>query len=235
MMNNPKHDDFRIHAFVDDQLDRDDREEFMRDMEEDTALRDHVCQLRHLKSTFRHAYVDEDTEVRPSPWYKRVGVRHLVANGMAAGLVLLVGFATGWLMNQSESPLDGAVNLENVQPQALKVILHIDDSDPAKFNQVLATADDLIGKYERAGVEVEVIANGGGLDHLRSDTSPRARKVSAMMEKHGNLHFIACTKAIQRLEKRGVHVMLIDHTDQAPSAVEHIVKRLQQGWQYIRV
>jgi intracellular sulfur oxidation DsrE/DsrF family protein len=29
--------------------------------------------------------------------------------------------------------------------------------------------------------------------------------------------------------------MLIDRTHQAPSAVEHIVRRLQQGWQYIRV
>lgn len=234
-MNNPKHDDFRIHAFVDDQLDMEDREEFMRDMEKDSALRDHVCQLRHLKSTFRHAYVDEDTEVRPSPWYKRVGVRHLVANGIAAGLVLMVGFTAGWLINQPESPLDNSIHLDNYQAQAHKVILHIDDSNPAKFSQVLATADDLIGKYEQAGVEVEVIANGGGLDHLRSDTSPRAKEVSAMMAKHENLHFIACTKAIQRLEGRGVQVLLIDRTHQAPSAVEHIVRRLQQGWHYIRV
>jgi intracellular sulfur oxidation DsrE/DsrF family protein len=234
-MNNPKHDDFRIHAFVDDQLDADDREEFMHDMEQDASLRDQVCQLRHLKSTLRHAYVDEDTEVRPRPWYKRVGVRHVLANGMAAGLVLMLGFVAGWAINQSETPLDNAISLDQAQTQTLKVILHIDDSDPAKFNQVLATADDLIGKYERAGVEVEVIANGGGLDHLRSDTSPRALEVKAMMEKHDNLHFVACTKAIQRLEKSGVQVMLIDRTHQAPSAVEHIVRRLQQGWQYIRV
>jgi len=234
-MNDSKHDDFRIHAFVDDQLDSADREELIREMEQDVTLREQVCQLRHLKSVFRHAYVDEDTTVAPAPWYQRVGVRNLIANGVAAGLFVSLGMGAGWFMGHSDSLLEKAVSLQDSQNQAYKVILHIGESDPEKFSEVLATADTLIGKYEKAGVEVEVIANAGGLDLLRADASPQAQRVSRMMKSHDNLHFIACANAIKRMEERGVKVKLIDHTEKASSAVEHIVKRLQQGWHYIKV
>jgi uncharacterized protein len=234
-MNNSKHDDFRIHAFVDDQLDSTDREELIREMEQDAALREQVCKLRHLKSVFRHAYVDEDTTVVPEPWHRRIGVRHLLTRGMAAGFILMLGMGAGWFMNPSDSLLDRAVSLEDIQGQPYKVILHIGESDPEKFSEVLATADNLVSKYKKAGVEVEVIANGGGLDLLRTDTSPQAQRVSQMMRSHENLRFIACANAIKHMEERGVHVSLIDHTEKAPSALEHIVKRLQQGWHYIKV
>jgi intracellular sulfur oxidation DsrE/DsrF family protein len=235
-MNNSKHDDFRIHAFVDDQLDSSDREEMMREMEQDAGLREEVCKLRHLKSVFRHAYVDEDTEVVPQPWHKRVGgMRPLLTRGLAAGFILMLGMGAGWLMSPSDSLMDRAVSLENLQGQPYKVILHIGESDPEKFSEVLATADNLVSKYKKAGVQVEVIANGGGLDLLRADTSPQAQRVSQMMESHANLRFIACANAIKHMEERGVHVSLINHTEKAPSALEHIVKRLQEGWHYIKV
>ena len=234
-MNNSKHDDFRIHAFVDDQLDSSDREELIGEMEQDAVLREQVCKLRHLKSVFRHAYVDEDTNVAPLPRHRRVGIRHLLTRGMAAGFILMLGMGAGWLMNPSGSLLDRAVSLEDIQGQPYKVILHIGESDPEKFSEVLATADALVSKYEKAGVQVEVIANGGGLDLLRADTSPQAQRVSRMMQSHANLRFIACANAIKHMEERGVHVSLINHTEQAPSALEHIVMRLQQGWHYVKV
>jgi intracellular sulfur oxidation DsrE/DsrF family protein len=234
-MNSSKHDDFRIHAFVDDQLDSMDREELMLEMEQDAALREQICKLRHLKSVFRHAYVDEDTEVNPIPWHLRVGIRHLLTRSMAAGFILMLGMGAGWLMKPSNPLMNRAISLEDIQGQPYKVILHIDDSDPEKFSEVLATADSLISKYEKGGVEVEVIANGEGLDMLRADTSPQAQRVSSMIMSHSNLHFIACANAIRHLEERGVHVSLIDHTEKTPSALEHVVKRLQQGWHYIKV
>jgi intracellular sulfur oxidation DsrE/DsrF family protein len=46
---------------------------------------------------------------------------------------------------------------------------------------------------------------------------------------------LACHRAIQRLEEMGVKVQLVPEARIAPSALEQIIQRLQQGWVYIKV
>jgi len=73
------------------------------------------------------------------------------------------------------------------------------------------------------------------VDLLRSDVSPYAKRIALMQAKYPNLDFLACSQTINKLQKNGVIVHLLPHTGVAPSAVEQINKRLQQGWDYVRV
>ncbi|RMG55459.1 MAG: hypothetical protein D6717_07960 [Gammaproteobacteria bacterium] len=238
MSNREERDDVRlcqVHAFIDGELEPMDREQIMQEMAEDPELRRQVCELRNLKAAVSHAYAD----IEP-PETGRVlggGLSRGLCQGVAALLLLAVGVLLGWKGHEQrlEHLLAGAVEIGDVKADPTHVVLHIDESNPDKFEEVLDRAVALVESYKARGVHVEVIANSGGLDLMRKDASPYAQRVSEIMRKYDNIDFIACANAIRRLERQGVHVQLIDRTHPAPSAVEHIVERLREGWTYIKV
>jgi hypothetical protein len=56
-----------------------------------------------------------------------------------------------------------------------------------------------------------------------------------MKQRHANLHWVACGQSIARLRNDGEQVRLLPDTQTAPTAINEIVTRLQQGWTYVRV
>lgn len=238
-------DNARLHAFVDNELDIADAETLLQDISANPDLREAVCDLRRLKSLVNHAY----TDVQP-PRERNLSWRHgnpWKGVGTAASLLLAVGFLAGWTNRPSATPTNlasavevepplRAVSLNGVQaPNGPKAILHVSMNDGNRFDEVLSQAQTLLTHYRKLGVEIEVIANGTGLDLLRADASPYTSRIRRMMADYPNLHFVACHQAIERLEASGTKAVLIQRTQVAPSAIEHIVQRLQQGWTYIKV
>ncbi len=235
-MNDSVDKDYRIHAYIDDQMDADEREAFIKELEQHPELRREVCDLHYLRSAVRHAYAEEYMPAAScrKTLLEKAGTHAM--QGLAALLILMSGVALGWYSSAAMNMPYELVRLDPaIKMQAQKVILHIGEADETKFTRVLATADRLIKQYSDAGVEVEVVANAGGLDLLDADVSPHAEKVRAMIDQHNNLSFVACSNALENMERQGRYIRLIDHTRKAPSALEHIVQRLQQGWQYIKV
>jgi len=55
------------------------------------------------------------------------------------------------------------------------------------------------------------------------------------MSDNQNVSFIACSNALERLRSRGIEPKIIAHTRTGGTAIDQIVKRLQQGWVYIKV
>lgn len=227
--------DNHLHAFVDGQLQSDEREQILSAMEEDTELREQVCALHRTKEWVNLAFEDARAPQHPLP--KATGsARWIRLFGVAASLFLLTtGFLLGWMTSSStHEPLDSVVLHEFAEGNH-KVVLHIDRSDPNRFSEVLDGAEELLRTYHDSDMEVDVLANAGGIDLLRVDVSPYAQRIARMMRKYNNLHFIACANTLQRLKEKGIRPVLIDHTQQDSTAVEHIIRRLQQGWAYIRV
>ena len=117
------------------------------------------------------------------------------------------------------------------------IIVHVSNSNPVRLRTALDETESLLASYKRDDriVKVEIIANAGGVDLLRSDVSPFAKRIELMQAKYPNLDFLACSQTINKLQKKGVIVRLLPHTGVASSAVEQINMRLQQGWDYVRV
>jgi intracellular sulfur oxidation DsrE/DsrF family protein len=81
---------------------------------------------------------------------------------------------------------------------------------------------------------VEIIANGGGLDLVRTDGAPQGQRMSALLRDHNNVSVLACRKALERLSYfKGVDAELLDGVSIAPSALEQILMRMRQGWLFI--
>lgn len=223
-----------LHAFVDEQLQGNAREQLLSAMEEDTDLRERICTLYRTKEWVNLAF--EGVHALPHPLPISTGRNRLIRMfGVAASVLLLtIGFLLGWLTSTQHESLHSVV-LRDVQAGIHKVVLHIDHSDTTRFNEVLDGAEELLRDYRDKGMEVDVLANAGGIDLLRADVSPYAQRIARMMNEYDNLHFIVCTNTLQRLREKGIQPLLINHTQQDSTAVEHIIHRLQQGWAYIRV
>jgi len=101
----------------------------------------------------------------------------------------------------------------------------------------LRKAEQLASARDRTGglIQVELVANGGGIRMLQAGNTPLAQRVSAMRQRHDNLRLVACNEAMDRLRERGVDFNVMSNVEVVPSAVDEIAYRLNQGWRYLQV
>ena len=227
--------DNRLQAFIDGELDKDEERKFLEALEQDAALRDQVARMRLAKDWVRQAFEDvEPPENLPHIPAERCMWRHLPA--LAAGLFLLIsGMLLGNLFSQEQRTIDSIV-LDNPAADPYRVVLHIGYSDPEKFRETLDDAESLLRKYTDGNMRVEILAHAGGIDLLRADVSPYVQRVADLMSRYdGKLTFIACANAIKRVEERGEKVILIGNVYTGTTAIDHVIRRLREGWTYVKI
>jgi intracellular sulfur oxidation DsrE/DsrF family protein len=240
-MNDPDYIDHQLlGAFVDDEIDADNREAVIKAMEIDPEVRERVYRLRRAKDLMKLGF--GDASARPGDTGKTSGRSwKLFSPGMAASVAALaVAFGASMLGHQYYSEQEAGNTNRTVaavtQQQADKVILHVRESDPKQFAAALAYTEKFLREHESQGHQIDVVAHAGGLDLMRADASPLKAQIIDMMEKHNNVHFIACASAIQILRSKGVEPTIIRGVSTDSTAFDHIVGRLQNGgWRYIRV
>jgi len=227
-----------INAYADGELQGDERLEFEAALSKDADLQYALDEVLQIKSSLRGAYKNIKAPVQQ----KNPSVKYRVASYV--GLFLLA-FSSGWisdgLINKSStiSSQMGAVSQAMSADSAAlnKYILHIGTHDNDKFKQALDEAEALLVKYrnEASSVELEVVANAGGLDLFRENGSPYAERVKYLSKAYPNIRFIACSNAIERLRERGIEPNLISAVHQGSTALDQVVMRMNQGWSYIKI
>lgn len=232
-----KIDEVMLAAFVDNQLDAVNCEAIIKAMDEDGNLRDQVYNLRKAKDLIKLSFGDvtpPETDLKNfvSPFRSQCAAR--IAAGFAA---LAIGVSAGFT-GYNYCTHDGFVPTKNLaeltQQQGERIILHIDESDPAQFEATLAYTEKFLDNHRNNGkARIEVVANAGGIDLLRANF-PLSNKVMSMMDEYDNITFIACTNAINRLRSQGIDPAMIKSVATEKAALAHIIDRLQDGWTYIK-
>jgi intracellular sulfur oxidation DsrE/DsrF family protein len=223
--------DEQLSAFTDGELESEEENRIFTLSEECPELDARLCQQRKVKELVQHAYRDIP---RPRRRDRRGGRRgSLFSLAAAAALALAIGLAGGWMASRS---------LEGGTPSAAAAVpasqdtwlLHVASSDPARMQLALDRAEELMNAPGSSEVSrVEIVANEGGLDLLRSDRSPFADRIRELAEQ--DVLFFACSKAIERLEEQGVDVHLLPQANTRYSALDRVVYRMQQGWTYEKI
>jgi uncharacterized protein len=247
----------RLNAFVDDELDAAEKSEVFAALAEDSALSQQACELRQLSELVRHAYSNPPHSAR----FRKKEPRRITPFGQAAAALLLLGLGAmlGWFGHRQPAAATSASDMHAMvwgeedrafhstdlatatrQNGLKRVILHLNTSSPAKFEKALTTAEQLLKKYanDSHGAEIEVVANASAIKLLRSGYSPYAARVRALQEKYFNLTFLACKDAmdhIRELEALKGDVRLLPGVEVTPSALEHILERINEGWVYLNV
>ena len=118
---------------------------------------------------------------------------------------------------------------------AHRVILHIAEADPQRFSILLDKAERILRQHDKPDTRVEVVANAGGLTFMRATTSTYANRIQDMISSYSNVRFFACANGLKRLQLEGNDVTLISGVDAEEPAADHMVRRLYEGWTYIRI
>ncbi|MCW8853398.1 MAG: hypothetical protein OQK76_11015 [Gammaproteobacteria bacterium] len=244
---NSHYSDELINTFVDGELDGQEKMAFRKAMAEDSELSARVNALCELKQSVQLSY----SHIIDTPDYGTVNssvkYNNLRQVCSAAIIFLITGVTFGWLSHHyignkiAHSTTAESINGIKLTPvnmqQSNRIIMHIASSAPDKLKATLDKIESILSQYQenKLPFELEIIANAGGIDLLRKDVSPYQARIASIMKTNRNVSFIACSNAMDRLRTLGIEPDLIAETKSDRTAVEQIVKRLQQGWVYVKV
>lgn len=110
-----------------------------------------------------------------------------------------------------------------------RVVWQITEGGPEAGERFLRSLTNLLADLEGEGVEVEVVAQGPGLDLLLPRTG-LAEQVEGLRGR--GVRFLACENTL-RSRQVGVDDLL-PGVRSVTSAVGHLVRRQSQGWSYLR-
>ena len=226
--------DEHINAYLDKQLDAEETSAMLEALRDGPELNQQVCELRKVQDLVRHAYSDEAIPQQQPPSCKRQ-LRYW--QGVAAMLLLTIGAMGGWFAHESHTPSMESFYLSAAQKQQQNVILHLSTDDPIKVSDALDQAELLLKRSKAMGKEfhLEIVANGDGLNVLRTRYAAFPERTEQLIHSYDNLTVMACAKALQAIRDQGGDTELLPNINTTDSALERVVDRLQDGWLYIKV
>ena len=242
MNNDTKLPEHQLNAFIDNELDAQEREVIFSEANKSSEIEQEICEYRKIKELVRHAYSDV-----PEPYSsndnKSPSKRGKSKRFLTAAMLMIVGSLVGAVLSQglNSQKANTAQNIQNdlLAPNAYvqdinRIVLHLDSNDISLMEAALSRAEELVSTSANENpIVVEVIANDKGLDLLRSDISPYAERVSVLIKQ--NVAFMACARGIQNLRNEDVEVNLLPGTNFHYTALDRVVDRLKNGWSYEKI
>ena len=224
-------------AFVDGELAPSEYEHVLRAMEADPEVRDRIYALRRAGDLMQLGYGEARARTaktarrharKPGPDFRTLAW----ATPLLVLLVLLAGI-TGFQSGRyvSTQAVLQASNEKQTAPH--RVVLHISKADPEQFSAALAYTREFVATNHKNS-QITVVANSGGLKFLREDMSTFKEQITSLLDKHNNVHFVACANSIRALRKTGVNPEFIKNVDTSRPAFDQIVSRLADGWSYVK-
>lgn len=225
--------DEELNAFLDEQLDANERDRVLLAINADSKVEQRMNELRLLRDMVQHAY----EEPPHRQFESREGVTANLSYSrwaIAACMVLCFGVVLGWFGHQGVQKIN--IASVNSPAELNNVILHLTSADPERISATLDKAEQVLAAYKthNKDLRLEIVANEGGLNLMRHGVSSFQPRIQELKNKYGNVEFLACAKAIKHLQEKGVDVELLPEVKVAPSALRQIIQRMQQDWQYIK-
>jgi uncharacterized protein len=120
-----------------------------------------------------------------------------------------------------------------------RVVIQVDQNDPAVMNLALNNATNVIEYYRGKGeeVDIDVVTYGPGLHMLRADTSPVQDRIKNLKEIAfpSKIQFSACNVTREGMEKKEGHpINMMSEAVVVPSGFVRLMELQEQGWSYVR-
>lgn len=238
-----------LNAYVDGELDGEDRERIEQAMEQDEALRERVDELVGLKRLVASAYADAvpgDSGLPHRSGWKPVNLA--VAASIAAfvlgvtltwGLLSFTGGTEGISGQQRLAGNGGEQALQVGQP--VKVMFHLSRGSPERLQEILNEAEALLTVSSRTDqpVSVRIIASGSGLSLFERGAAihsiERVREMKRMYAEQLILN--GCGVAYKQLKQSRADgdFELIPEMQLVDLGVLELMRRQRDGWAYIRL
>jgi len=231
--------DEQLNALIDNELDSDDQKELLQAISSDPDLQLKYAALLQTKELIVQAYAEVPQPITNTRNRTQFLNRPLLA--IAASVLLLFWVTKGALFeafapHEISPQIKTAAEFNAAIPQSDTILFHISTTDADRVNDMLQKAELLLQTARDANtpLQLEIVANVEGLNILRKG-SPYATEISALSQQFGNVKFLACGIAKKTAElKEGHPIELLPEAIDIPAALDQILKRLKDGWTYVR-
>ncbi len=236
-MNTNRHtslSDEQFNAYIDDELDIEERQRVFAQLADDQELNQEAQELLQLRAMLRNAYRTPPPAPPRAPHRNR---SRLALRAIAATLLLAVGAVSGWYGNTHyANPAGQELRSATATLQKERLLLHINSNDPYKMEKALDYAEQVLASHRdrHSRFALEIVANDLGIDLLRRETSPFAQRIAALRNEYDNVRFLACAVTLRRLQEQGIQPQMLPGTEIDQNAVDEIVKRIKEGWHYVK-
>jgi len=229
----------QLNAFLDNELEADERAHVLTALRDIPALSDELAAMQRVHELISLAYVNV-----PSPDEGPIANSsgHSAPLRIAASIAILVlGGLVGWLFHpstqsQSDLPFTNLSQLNIMNPPDDKILIHINAMDDKRITTALNDTEQLLQNAKKNGkpLQLEIVANASGLGMLRQG-SPYAGRIQQIAAANSNVSFLACGFAMENAKlKEGRDITLIPQAHKVDAALEEILRRLKAGWLYVR-
>jgi len=110
-----------------------------------------------------------------------------------------------------------------------RLVFHVTEADPAKWNIVLNNAGNVQDALGRDKVIIEIVTHGPGINMLKAESKVAPRLAQALDR---NVGLYACEFTMR--QAKVAKADMYSGISYAPSGVTRIVQRQEEGWIYLR-
>ena len=247
MSQNKSHDphhysDEHLNAFIDDQLDADEKAEILDAARHDSALSQRICKLQKLHNLVQLSYESIDVPEQYQPQNNKPVRRFGWA--IAASLFLFVGSLAGWISHQVMNPgigelaqiTHGVTAAHNAKHWRL--MLHVSTDNPNRLKLVLDEAESLLKEYAASSrqLELEILTHKKGLALVTNNGKDYSQRLEKLKQQYANLSVLVCGQTLKRVQREQGHkIDLIPGANVVKSAINQVVKRQRDGWSYVKI
>ena len=118
-----------------------------------------------------------------------------------------------------------------------RLVLHVDQNDPAVMNMALGNAANAAKHFAEKGepIALELVAYGPGLHMLRADTSPVKERLAAVHKSLPQMVFSGCNNSLQAQQQaEGKQISLVPEARIVPAGIVRLIELQEGGWSYVR-
>jgi intracellular sulfur oxidation DsrE/DsrF family protein len=248
-MNKQNHySDEHINAYIDGELDTDDRTRLLFDEQHDAALSQRINDARVLKEKVQLAYADLSTAgiirnpVKRSTLFN--SKRSLVA-GIAI-LLTAAAFVLPAIIGNNEivvaqkliknTPLLQANAIAKTIGSRKKVVINISQYQADDFDNTIENIENILQEHQDDSTfKIELVAHKAGLKALDTKTSRHVEQITLLSKRFDSFDVVACAKSMADLATAGDPIQLMKSILITPSAAEQVARRTNQGWMYLKL
>jgi len=232
--------DEQLNAFIDNEMSAPEKSRLAQAIHQDAALRERYNTLRNVSEFVKQQYQSIPvTEPQRQPDKTNAWL----IQGVAAGVLLLVGTFIGWQAHQiKQPPLVDLANLvahqATVNSDDVKLMFQVSTDDPYRLNNFLDETERLLqnGRHLQRKLHVEIVTRGAGLSLVKNERSAHSQRIQQLQQQYDNLIVSACGLALERVKiNTGEPLQLLPNTRVVPSALHQVIKRQQEGWIYVNI
>ena len=243
-----QYSDEHINAYIDSELDNEERARLLFDEQQDTALAQRINDARMLKEKVQLAYSDLS---ETGTTKKKFSCTAFVSKqkSLVAGLIILLTAAVlllPALMNNEDIILARQLIKTTlpIEPEAISktigrrkhVVINISQYQPQQFDAAINNIEALLQKHRADKLfRIEIVANQKGLKALDTKTSLHAERITQLAKQFNSLDVVACAKSMADLAAVGNPVQLMKSIIITPSAAQQVAKRMREGWMYLKI